>query len=82
MSFLFAALRYDRVILDVQDDASGLRILSPRIGATVNYLLGAQIFLQYSRYFYGDRVRLRPGQVALETIPDTDVLKLQAQVSF
>jgi hypothetical protein len=31
---------------------------------------------------YGERVRLRPGQVALETIPDTDVLKLQAQVSF
>ena len=82
VSFLFAALRYDRVILDVQDDASGIRILSPRVGVTVNWLLGAQIFLQYSRYFYGDRVRLRAGQVALETIPDTDVLKLQAQVSF
>lgn len=82
LSFLFAALRYDRVIIDVQDDAAAFRIVSPRIGATVNWLLGAQIFLQYSRYVYGERVRLRPGQVALETIPDTDVLKLQAQVSF
>lgn len=82
MAFLFAALRYDRVILDVQDDASAFRVISPRIGATVNWLLGAQIFLQYSRYFYGERVRLRPGQVALETLPDADVVKLQAQVSF
>lgn len=82
LSFLFASLRYDRVIQDVQDEASSFRILSPRIGVTVNWLLGAQIFLQYSRYFYGDRVRLRPGQVALETLPDTNALKLQAQITF
>lgn len=81
-SFLFASLRYDRVIGDVQDDASGMRIVTPRIGFTSRWLIGAQIFLQYSRYFYGERVRLRPGQVALETIPDTDVVKLQAQIAF
>jgi hypothetical protein len=82
LSFVFASLRYDRVIIDVQDDAAAFRVLTPRIGATLNWMLGAQIFLQYSRYFYGDRVRLRPGQVALETLPDADVVKLQAQVSF
>ena len=82
LPYAFVALRYDRVVLDVQDDASGLRILTPRIGATVNWMLGAQIFLQYSRYWYGERVRLRPGQVALETLPDDNVLKLQAQISF
>ena len=44
VSFLFAALRYDRVILDVQADASGLRILSPRLGVTVNWLLGCLLY--------------------------------------
>ena len=34
----------------------------------------------YSHYMYGDKVRLRAGQVPLETIPDSDVFKLQAQV--
>lgn len=82
LSFLFFSLRYDRIIPDVQDDASAFRILTPKIGVTVNWLLGAQVFIQYSRYFYGDRVRLRPGQVALETLPDDNALKLQAQISF
>ncbi len=82
LSFLFASLRYDRVIIDVQDDAGAFRVLTPRIGFTVNWLVGAQIFLQYAHYDYGERVRLRPGQVALETLPDTDVVKLQAQVAF
>jgi hypothetical protein len=82
LSFLFGSLRYDRVILDVQDEASGFRVITPRVGITVNWLVGAQIFLQYSHYEYGERVRLRPGQVALETLPDSDVFKLQAQVAF
>ena len=30
------ALRYDRVVIDVQDEASAIRIVSPRIGATVH----------------------------------------------
>ncbi len=82
LSFLFVALRYDRVIADVQDQASAFRVYSPRIGVTVNWLLGAQIFIQYSHYDYGARVRLRSGQVALETLPDDNALKLQAQVAF
>lgn len=80
--WLFAAFRYDRVIPDYQDDASSFRIYSPRIGVTMNWHLGAQIFLQYSRYGYGERVRLRSGQVALENVPDDNALKLQAQVAF
>lgn len=82
LSFLFLALRYDRVVLDVQDDASGFRVLSPRVGVTASWLLGAQVFLQYSHYAYGARVRLRPGQVALESLPDDHALKLQAQLTF
>jgi hypothetical protein len=34
----------------------------------------------YSHYWYGDKVQLRPGQVPLETMPDENVFKLQAQV--
>src|SRR5581483_3856812 len=79
LSWLFCSLRYDRVILDVQDDESAFRIITPRVGVTVHWHLDAQIFLQYSRYSYGERVKLRPGQVALETEPDTDVFKIQAQ---
>ncbi|MDW8281512.1 MAG: hypothetical protein RMK29_07365 [Myxococcales bacterium] len=82
LPWLAASLRYDRVILDVQDEQSAFRIITPRITLTANWLLGAQIYLQYSRYFYGERVRLRPGQVALETRPDEDVFKLQAQLTF
>jgi hypothetical protein len=82
LPWLMASLRFDRVILDVQDEESAFRILTPRLTVTANWLLGAQIYLQYSRYFYGSRVQLRPGQVALETQPDNDVLKLQAQLTF
>jgi hypothetical protein len=82
LSFLFAAFRYDRVIPDVQDDASSFRVFSPRVGVNVNWILGAQVFLQFSHYDYGPRVQLRPGQVALETIPDDNAVKLQAQIAF
>lgn len=82
LKFLFVAVRYDRVIPDVQDEASSFRVYSPRIGVTMNWLVGAQIFLQYSRYGYGERVRLRPGQVALESLPDDNAVKLQAQIAF
>lgn len=82
LPWLMASLRYDRVILDVQDEESAFRVLSPRLTVTASWLLGAQIYLQYSRYFYGSRVLLRPGQVALETLPDNDVFKLQAQLTF
>ncbi len=44
--------------------------------------MGAQIFIQFSHYDYGARVQLRPGQVALETLPDDNAVKLQAQIAF
>ena len=82
LSWLGASLRYDRVILDTNDDANSFRIITPRITLRTHWLLDAELFLQYSRYSYGARVQLRPGQVPLETQPDTDVLKIQAQISF
>jgi hypothetical protein len=82
LPWMMVSLRFDRVILDVQDEQSSFRVLTPRVTFTANWLLGAQVYLQYSRYFYGERVRLRTGQVPLESLPDTDVFKLQAQISF
>ena len=81
-SWLALALRYDRVILDVKDDANSFRIISPRISLRTHWLVDGEIFLQWSFYSYGARVQLRPGQVALETQPDANAFKIQAQLAF
>ena len=81
-SWLALALRYDRVILDVKDDANSFRVISPRISFRTHWFADAEIFVQWSFYSYGARVQLRPGQVALETEPDSNALKIQAQLVF
>lgn len=81
-SFLGASLRYDRVIFDIVDDPSAFRVISPRITVRTHWLGDALLFLQWSHYVYGERVFLRPGQVPLETMPDQDLIKIQAQMSF
>jgi len=75
---LQVSARYDRVILDVYDSENSFRVLSPRITFPLD--TWGEIFVMYSHYTYGDKVHLRSGQVPLETEPDTDVFKLQAQV--
>jgi hypothetical protein len=80
LSWLGIGLRYDRVILDVKDDANSFRVISPRISLHTHWLADGEIFIQYSAYSYGQRVRLRPGQVALETQPDSNAFKIQAQL--
>ena len=70
--------RFDRVILDVYDSENSFRVLSPKIAFPLDNW--GELFFQYSHYWYGDKVQLRSGQVPLETMPDHDVFKLQAQV--
>ena len=82
VSFLGASLRYDRVIFDIHDDPSAFRVISPRITLRGQWLGDAMLFLQWSHYVYGERVFLRPGQVPLETQPDKDMVKIQAQMAF
>jgi hypothetical protein len=82
LSWLALALRYDRVILDVKDDANSFRVISPRVSLRTHWLVDGEIFLQWSYYTYGARVQLRPGQVALETVPDSNAFKIQAQLVF
>lgn len=80
--WMAATFRYDRVALDTGDSANGFRILSPRLSFFTSFLTQEMLFIQYSRYVYNERIRLRPGQVQLESIPDDHVLKIQAQVVF
>jgi len=75
---LYASVRFDRVILDVYDSEDSFRVLSPKLSFPLDKW--GELFVMYSHYWYGDRIRLRPGQVPLETMPDSDAFKLQAQV--
>lgn len=75
---LQVAARFDRVILDMYDRENSFRVISPKVGFPLEQW--GEIYFMYSHYWYGDKVNLRPGQVPLETEPDTDVFKLQAQV--
>ena len=75
---LRASARYDRVVLDIYDAENSFRVLSPRLTFPLD--TWGELFFMYSHYWYGDKVRLRAGQVPLETMPDSDVFKLQAQV--
>jgi hypothetical protein len=75
---LVAGLRFDRVIMDVYDSQDSFRVLSPMLTFPLDNW--GELAVMYSHYWYGDRITLRPGQVPLETMPDHDAFKLQAQV--
>jgi hypothetical protein len=80
--WLSASLRYDRVVLDTDDSATSFRIVSPRLSFFTSFVTREMLYIQYSRYLYNERIRLRSGQQNLETMPDDHVLKIQAQMSF
>jgi hypothetical protein len=75
---LQVSLRFDRVVLDVYDSENSFRVISPKISFPLD--TWGEIFAMYSHYWYGDKIHLRAGQVPLETEPDSDAFKLQAQV--
>ncbi len=75
------AMRYDRVIMDLYDSENSFRIISPRL--SFKPFKWGDITILYSRYMYGDKVQLRTGQVMGGiTIPDADVLKIQATAKW
>jgi hypothetical protein len=80
--WMSASLRYDRVVLDVDDSANSFRIVSPRLAFFTSFITREMLYIQYSRYLYNERIRLRTGQQNLETFPDDHVLKIQAQMTF
>ena len=56
-----ASLRYDRVVLDVDDSANSFRIVSPRLAFFTSFITREMLYIQYSRYLYNERIRLRSG---------------------
>lgn len=77
---LAVSARFDRVILDLYDSENSFRVLSPKLSFPLD--TWGEIFVMYSHYWYGDKVHLRAGQVPLETMPDSNVFKLQAQARW
>jgi len=79
----FVALRYDRVILDMDHESLAFRVLTPRLGVTPEE--GLDVFVSYSSYSYGDNLYAMPDvrqSVGAETRPDSHAFKLQAQIRW
>ena len=98
LKWLGVMLRWDEVNYDLDDTGYVFSAITPRITFSSHFLSGESIYVQYSRYRYGDRMviagRWPWGQplVAGSHIvqggpyagekPDMDVIKLQASVTF
>ena len=84
----YVAFRYDRVILDLDHESMSFRVLTPKVG--ISPTQGLDIFLSYSRYSYGENIRFDSEQMnylqnannADVLIPDENVVKIQAQMSW
>ena len=85
LSWLGAALRYDRVNLDTEYVGSDFNVLAPRVifYPQLGWSSNALIYLQYSHYTYGQNVK-QPQQTASRFGPelDTNVFKIQGQLTF
>jgi hypothetical protein len=75
-------LRVDSVDLDSRSDGGAFRAISPRIIFTSHALATESVWLQYSRYFYDDDVRLETSVSQPYPNPDRHVVKLQANLTF
>jgi hypothetical protein len=91
-------LRWDEVNYDLDNSGYIFSAITPRVTFSTHFLAGESIYLQYSRYRYGDHMVLAGkwpwGQplVAGSDIlqggpytghkPDADVIKLQASAAF
>jgi hypothetical protein len=98
LTWLGLMLRWDEVNYNLDDSGYVFSAITPRITFSSHFLSGESIYLQYSRYHYGDNMviagRWPWGQplVAGSNIvqggpyagktPDMDVIKLQASVTF
>jgi hypothetical protein len=98
LNWLGFMLRYDFVNLDTDKSGFVYSIITPRVVFSSHFLSGETIYLQYSRYTYGDKIVLNPlwpwntSLVSGESVlqegpysgkrPDEDVVKLQATIAF
>lgn len=98
LNWLAFMLRYDTVNLNTDQPGYIFSFITPRLVFSSHFLSGESIYIQYSRYFYGDNIviagiwpwgtPLVAGSDILQGgpytghKPDMDVVKLQATVAF
>jgi hypothetical protein len=98
LDWLKLMLRYDQVIYDLENDGYVFSAITPRATFSARFLSGANIYIQYSRYRYGDKMTLAgkwpwgtplvagsniiQGGTYADHKPDMDVVKIQANVNF
>jgi hypothetical protein len=96
LTWLGVALRWDEVNYNLDDTGYVFSAISPRVTFSSHFLSTESIYIQYSRYRYGDRMLLGgkwpwgqymiPGARYTQNYagekPDMDVVKLQASVAF
>lgn len=90
-------LRYDLVNMDTDHGGYIFSAVSPRVIFSSHFLSSERIYLQYSRYTYGDKMTLGGSwpwgqeivagssilqQPSVGLRPDRNVVKLQAEVAF
>ena len=91
-------LRWDEVNYDLDHSGYVFSAITPRVTFSTHFLSGESIYIQYSRYRYGDRMVLagnwpwgQPLVAGSDTVqggpyagqkPDMDVIKLQASAAF
>jgi hypothetical protein len=98
LDWLSFMLRWDEVNLDLDNSGYVFSSITPRLTFSSHYLSGESIYIQYSRYRYGENMVLAgswpwglplvPGNDTIQggpyagQKPDMDVIKLQASVKF
>jgi hypothetical protein len=98
LSWLGFMLRYDEVNYDLDNSGYIFSSITPRVTFSSHFLSGESIYVQYSRYRYGDNMVLAgkwpwgtPLVAGSDIVqggpysgdkPDMDVVKLQATVAF
>ena len=91
-------LRYDAVNYDLDHPGFVFSSITPRAIISSHFLSSERIYIQYSRYFYGDKMVLAgtwpwgtplvagtdilQGGPYLGKKPDENVVKLQAEIAF
>lgn len=98
LDWLSIMLRWDQVNYDLENPGYVFSAISPRVTFSSHFLSGESLYLQYSRYQYGDRMTLSgrwpwglPLVAGSDIVqggpyagdkPDMDVVRLQASVAF
>ena len=98
LTWLGIMARYDQVNYDLDHSGYDFSSITPRLILTSHFLSSESIYIQYSRYRYGDKMtvngqwpwgqELVAGNSIIQhgpyagTKPDMDVIKIQASCSF